>query len=308
MDEGMSKVMEEALKWCASVLGSVEVLSEHGKHHPGHETSVRRVRTPKGICYLKVHESRSFWDNEVHAYERWAPVFGDLAPRLMAVREEAPLALITSELPGRVLLNARLPQEQERTVWRSAGLALAALHAVETGEGFGACSRDGTCSEDLPRDAVAYVSQRMKGQIERAVQGGYINDEERATVEAACELIPAFEGERPIPCHRDFCADNFLVSGEGVWAGIIDFEFAHWDLRVTDFSRDPNWNWIVRPDLFEAFLEGYGIVRTPRFEQQLIVAHAQFALAAILWGHDSSFFGFGREGREALARLATLVE
>lgn len=305
MPEG---AMESALAWCSSVLGPVEVMSDHSKTHPGHETSTCRLRTPEGIFYLKVHETRSHWQNEVHAYERWAPAFGDRSPRLIAVRDESPSALITGELPGQVLLKAELSPDQERAIWRAAGSALTALHALGPGEGFGACLRDGTCAEKLPRDAIEYVSTRLRSHMERALEGGYIADEERATVQAVYGLIPAFEGERPIPCHRDYCADNLLVSKEGTWTGVIDFEFACWDLRVADFTRDPNWSWVCRPDLFSAFLEGYGISRTPRLEQQLLVAHAEYALAAILWGHDSGFHGFEREGHESLAHLATLLK
>ena len=88
---------------------------------------------------------------------------------------------------------------------------------------------------------------------------------------------------------------------------MIDFEFAYWDVRVADFSRDPDWGWIHRPDLVEAFFQGYGRSLTPREEQQLLVARADYALSAILWGRDNAFFGFEREGREALAHLAPLL-
>jgi hypothetical protein len=98
------------------------------------------------------------------------------------------------------------------------------------------------------------------------------------------------------------------VSKEGTWAGVIDFEFAYWDVRVADFSRDPDWSWIRRPDLVEAFFEGYGRLLTPTEEQQLLVAHAEYALGAILWGHDHAFYGFEQEGRESLAHLASLLK
>ena len=56
----------------------------------------------------------------------------------------------------------------------------------------------------------------------------------------------------------------------------------------------------------EAFLQGYGRSFAPTEEQQLLVARAEYALSAILWGHDHAFYGFEREGREALAHLASL--
>lgn len=300
--------MDKALAWCASVLGPVEVMMDHSKAHGGHESSTYRLHTPMGFCYLKVHRSRSHWDNEVHAYERWACAFGDLAPRLLAVRDEEPLALVVSELPGQIVEHAQLSPSQERTVWHAAGAALVALHGLGTGESFGPCLRDGTPAQRCAQDASECVSRQLKSQTDRAVRGGYVDDDELATLHAACERIPAFEGERPIPCHRDYCAANWLVSEEGTWAGVIDFEFAHWDVRIADFSRDPDWCWVLRPDLVDAFFEGYGRALTPTEKQQLLVARADYALGAILWGRDHAFYGFEREGRAALAHLAPLLK
>ena len=303
-----TRATDEALDWCTSVLGPVEVVSDQSKAHGGHESSTRRLRAPAGFCYLKVHQTRSHWHNEVHAYERWAGTFGDLAPRLLAVREAEPLALVVSELPGQIVEHARLSPSQERAVWRAAGAALGPLHDLGTGEHFGPNLRDGTQAEEFAQNAREYVSRTFESQIERAIQGGYTSDDELATIHAAYELIPVFEGERPTPCHRDYNAANWLVSEQGTWAGVIDFEFAYWDVRVADFSRDPDWAWVRRPDLFDAFFEGYGRSLTATEEQQMLVAHAEYALSAILWGRDHAFYGFEREGRESLAHLASLLD
>jgi aminoglycoside phosphotransferase len=299
--------MDKILDWCTSVLGPVEVVSDHSKAHGGHESSTYRLSSSMGFCYLKVPRSRSHWHNEVHAHERWAGAFGDLAPRLLAVREAEPLALVISELPGRIVESAQLSPSQERAVWRAAGAALLPLHDLGPGEFFGPCLRDGTRAEEFAQNARDHVSERFNSQIERAIRGGYVNDDELATIHAAYDLVPAFEGERPIPCHRDYCAANWLVSQEGTWAGVIDFEFAYWDVRVADLSRDPDWAWVRRPDLVDAFFEGYGRPLTPTEEQQLLVAHAEYALGAILWGRDHAFYGFEQEGRESLAHLASLI-
>jgi aminoglycoside phosphotransferase len=250
----------------------------------------------------------SFWQNEVHAYERWARAFGERAPRLLAVRSIEPLALVTSELPGRIVEGLSLAPDQQRAVWRAAGAALVGLHELEVGDGFGPSERDGSCAEDAPpRDAQTYVGDSLRHAVARADRGGYVSASELATVEAALALVPAFEGEPAVPCHRDYCAANWLVSAAGIWSGVIDFEFAHWDVRVTDFARDPDWTWLVRPDLTDAFREGYGRALTPAEEQQLLVRRAHYALEAVLWGRDNAYYGFEREGHDALAHLASLL-
>lgn len=299
--------IKQALAWAAATLGPVTVLSDRSKEHGGHVSATTRIAAPVGACYLKIHDSPVHWHNEVHAYEQWATVFGDLAPRLLAVRDDEPLALVVSEVPGQVVEGLALPPAQEQAIWRSAGAALVALHHLEPGAGFGPCLRDGTPAEVQPPDAVAYVGQRFTTAIERAVQGHYITADELTTLQVATDLIPAFAHERPVPCHRDYCAANWLVSATGVLTGVIDFEFAHWDVRMADFSRDPDWHWIHRPDLMDAFFAGYGHPLTAVETRQLLVARAEYALSAITWGRYNAFYGFEQEGRAALVHLAGLL-
>lgn len=295
---------QKALDWCAAVLGPITVMSDHSKVHGGHASSTCRLRTSAGFCYLKVHQSQSHWNNEVCAYERWADAFGGLAPRLLAARDQAPLALVVGEVPGQIVENGQFSVSQERAIWRMAGAALIALHSRECGTRFGPCLRDGGCAEAAESSAVEHVSARFGGQIEHAICAGYVDATEQAVLCAAHALTPAFACERPIPCHRDYCPANWLVNAMGALTGVIDFEFSLWDVRVADFSRDPNWAWVRRPDLVTAFFEGYGWSPTATQEQQLIVAHAEYALGAIIWGRENAFFGFEREGREAISRLA----
>jgi len=120
----------------------------------------------------------------------------------------------------------------------------------------------------------------------------------------AQSLTSAFEGEHAVPCHRDYNTANWLVDDRGRLTGVIDFEFSRWDVPATDFCRHPEWQWMARPHLMDAFLEGYGWPLTPVRQRQLFIARAQYALEAIVWGRENSFFGFEREGRECLAYLA----
>lgn len=300
--------MDEILEWCISILGPVELAADHSKEHGGHESSTTRLLTADGPCYLKIHHTRAHWESEVHAYEHWVRAFGDHAPRLLAVRDVKPLALVIGELPGRIVEQADLSSAQKRAVWRGAGAALAPLHNLHTGDCFGPVRRDGTSAGTCVQDPVEYVSTHLEGQIDRAMRGDYVDRAELATLRAACERTSAFEGEPPVPCHRDYCAANWLIDDKGTWTGIIDFEFAYWDVRIADFSRDPDWAWVVRPDLAVAFLEGYGRPLTAAEGQQLLVARAAYALSAILWGRDHAFYGFAREGHVALTHLAALLK
>ena len=299
--------MEDVLNWCASVVGSFEVVSDHSRSHAGRRAAASRLHTSSGYCYLKMHRDQADWDSEVHAYEQWATAFGDFAPHLIGVRDEKPLALVVSELPGRILEEVRLTAFQECAIWRAAGQALVKLHGLAVGEYFGPCRRDGTPVGKPIYEAKEYVTACLEDIARRGSRSGYLNGAELAIVRDVRALVRAFEGERPVPCHRDYCPANWLVTGDSTWAGVIDFEFAHWDVRVADFTRYPDWNWIGRPDLVAAFFDGYGRSMTPQEEQQRLVAHAHYALTAIVWGSENSYYGFADEGRRAVRHLGQLL-
>ncbi len=302
----MSDEPDLVLRWCERVLGPVNVIADHTRAHPGLRAGVRRLRAATGEYCVKTHHDPAHWAGEVHGYEQWSPVFGARAPRLIAVRDEAPLALIVSALPGRVLEGQTLPIEQQRAVWRTAGAALARLHAIN-GAAFGPCQRDGASSGAPIADAGAYVSAEFDNWLERGARINCLDADELAIVRRVRERIPAFAGERPTACHRDYCPANWLVTDAGDWSGVIDFEFAYWEVRAADVSRYPEWEWIGRPDLSEVFDEGYATVRTPVDATQRQVSRACYALAAIVWGRESDYRGFEREGREALRQLRAAI-
>jgi hypothetical protein len=85
---------------------------------------------------------------------------------------------------------------------------------------------------------------------------------------------------------------------------VIDFEFSGWDVRAADFSRHPGWDWLDAPARLEAFCEGYGLQFNPEEEARQRVARVQYALGAVVWGMENSYFGFAAEGRRALQSFA----
>ncbi|RLT40595.1 MAG: aminoglycoside phosphotransferase family protein [Chloroflexi bacterium] len=307
MDESRTP-LTGLLDWCQAILGPLQLISDSSREHPGQRTGALRLRAESGDYYLKIHREQAGWHNEVHAYRAWASAFGGFAPRLLAAHDAEPLALLLSALPGRILEEVRLPAAQELAVWRRAGEALAALHTCAAGDFFGPCLRDGSPAGKRLTAAQAYVGAELEGWLERGMRAGCLTGDEMVLVERARGLLAAFAGERPLPCHRDYGPANWLVDGDGRWAGVIDFEFAHWDVRVADFTRYPNWEWLLRPALTEAFDAGYGHVFSHAEEAQRLLGHILYALAAVVWGAENQYHGFAAEGRQALARLAEMVD
>jgi 8-oxo-dGTP diphosphatase len=297
------------MDWCTALFGPLRLKKESSREHPGQRASIFHLQIPSvtgGKAVLKLHRNRTHWECEVHAYEQWAGAFGVSAPNLLAVREEEPLALVISEIPGKVLEEVELSVSRQGDVWHQAGQALAALHNLTEGEYFGPCRRDGSCSETFFTDAVAYVRASFDEWMERGAGIHCLADEEMGVIEAMRQLIPSFTGELPLACHRDYCPANWLVSPGGTWIGVIDFEFSYWDVRSADFSRFPGWEWIEKPHLMEAFYDGYGRTFTPAEEAQNHVSHALYALTAIVWGAENGYHGFAREGRKALQHIGKM--
>ncbi len=109
-------------------------------------------------------------------------------------------------------------------------------------------------------------------------------DSQIRIVRAARNAVRVFDGDQPVPCHRDYNLANCLVDEQDCWVDVIDFEMSAWDMRVADFSRYPQWEWMLRLDLIDAFFDGHGRNLTAVEQEWLIVAHAQYSVSCLLWG------------------------
>jgi aminoglycoside phosphotransferase (APT) family kinase protein len=223
---------------------------------------------------------------------------------MLAVRDEPPPTILTTRLPGRAAADASLSAKQERDVWRMAGRTLATLHSLPPSGSFGPCNRYGAPTGTPTNDAVTYLTGEFDGWIERGERARCLDAPEKAFVLSIRDLASVFAGERPTPCHRDWCPENWIVD-DGAWLGAVDWEFAHPDVRAADVSRHPSWEWVHRPDLVEALDEGYGGILPPVDPVQRRVAQTLYALTAVVWGRETGYAGFVHEGHEALSHLVT---
>lgn len=236
---------------------------------------------------LKIHRTADKHRREVAAYRRWGNGLLPEAPRLLAVREEAPAAIVLAHLPGRTDLPDGDPAAP--AVHRAAGSWLARLHRQS------AAGLDAT-----PLD-VAY-RRRARGWLTRAAAHLDATTLERAA--AATERAVALLADRVrVPCHRDFTPRNWLAE-RGRFVAAIDLEHARPDVPEIDLVRLASTAWLDRPELRRAFLEGYGLAGGPAdpaapWLPGLVVLEA---VATVAWAAEHGDEACEARGRRALAR------
>jgi hypothetical protein len=84
--------------------------------------------------------------------------------------EEPLQAILITELPGVLVDQAVLTTEQERTVWKAAGSALALLQRVSEGEWFGIPCRSGQARQESPeQNPVALVRAALQDWLTQGI-------------------------------------------------------------------------------------------------------------------------------------------
>lgn len=225
--------------------------------------AVWEVAGEAGKAIVKAHAGRRTFQQEVHAYRAWAPAMAGEAPALLATHDAKPYGLLLQRLPGEPVgagpgaegagpdaadLPGPVRHRCERELHRAAGAWLARWHAQEP-----------PASDARPlSDAIASRCEAWS-QRARAVLPARTIDEVARGID---QVRPALVGALRVPCHRDFTPRNWLAR-LGAWVGVIDFEHARADVALVDALRLWCYLWPRRPDLREAFEEGYG----RRFDQ-----------------------------------------
>jgi Ser/Thr protein kinase RdoA (MazF antagonist) len=209
--------------------------------HQGHnDTIALRAATTLGQVIVKLHRGLDRHQQELHAYQTWTPQLGERVPRLLACCDDPPAIVITA-LPGGPLASAGLSRCREAIAYRQAGELLRRLHDA------------GPPRDEL--DMAAWLAERSEYWLAQArtIISSKRHAEIRAHLAALIDLgpIPA------VPCHLDYTPRNLLAQPSGDVA-VIDFEHSRYDLAARDLVRLATRVWPARPDLKEAFLNGYG--------------------------------------------------
>lgn len=256
------------------LLGTCEVTASMG-------AAVARVTAGGGAEFIiKQHGSRAKHEREVHAYRHWTRALGPFAPELVAIDDPA-MVIITTALPS-----GSWPGERTAATFRQAGALLRRFHDAEP-------PIELSWFRDWLQDRGRHWASQARTLLSDAAA------ETVASHLAALGRGPVLRGS---PCHLDFQPRNWLVSQSGD-VSLIDFEHSRIDLTARDFVRLRFRIWTARPDLQDAFFDGYGRPLTEAEDELVWHLGALDALTALARGNQTGDQELTASGLATLRQL-----
>lgn len=255
---------------------------EHG------DAQVYRI-TAATPAALKIFGHGRKFAQERHAYEHW---FSQLpaTPTLLGAHAKPPHALLLSWEPGRPLEIDRDCESmitKRQGCFRRAGAWLRRLHELPF-----------TDADPLPlgnahQQRAANWLRRGREMIDPAWQG---------RIDRAHQRLAELDGERRVPCHRDFSPRNWLLADDGTLT-IIDGEHARPDWWLADCERLIQGAFQRDPLLATAFWDGYG--RQPDARERALLDELSIiqAISTVIWAREHGDEAFEIHGRRVLMRL-----
>ncbi|MBA2551126.1 MAG: hypothetical protein H0V13_08785 [Nocardioidaceae bacterium] len=262
-----------------SLIGRFQVVRDLTRSHGN--ACVLEVTDANGNHWVaKRHGRVNPWLRELRAYRRWTPALGGHAAVLHSA-DRTTCTLVLSKLPG-----TRAPNESASH--SRAGQLLRALH---------------TCAPSVPYPDYAADAE---GRLDELLRRGSALLDRREIDFARGEVRALRELPAPssVPCHLDYAPRNWLID-DAHSLRVIDFAGARRQVWVRDLLRMHFSNWWQRPDLRDAFLDGYGHHPTDAETTLLLRSAAITAVNGIVRGAEHDLSHVSEGGRQILARLRT---
>lgn len=281
------------LEWAQSTVGQIR--SVRDVSHERVNSRVWELTCSAGRVFVKVAPNPTFFSRETRALREVTPGLEPGTAPLLLSADPQQLALLVSHVAGHPTKSLSLTPADQRGLHRKAGSWLRRFHG---GPGDLTADDHAAAASEVTRAATG-----AEQHLQRA--GDLISPEERRTVRwHAAEL--GRTGPLPVGfIHGDFQERNWLLepSLTGNGFGAVDLERARPHAVVADIVPLACCPWPDRPDLEEAFWDGYGRVLTDEEERALRCLSALDAASAIAWGVPNGDREIAERGRATLARL-----
>ncbi|NKB58968.1 MAG: phosphotransferase [Alphaproteobacteria bacterium] len=242
--------------------------------------------------WLKHHKESRLYRRELIGLERFVPALGSqtwwASPTLVAKDDEIGVLLMT-EVEGEPLDLAELNSSEEAVTFRLAGRFACKLHNLQLS------NPEKIAASVHVRERLEFYLAEGESAVDSATAGWA-----RELIELACA-----ENCKLVPCHRDFSPRNWLVSKDksGIKFSVIDWEHASWDLWLNDAQRMAYDHWHSRPQLREAYFEGYGRSLNEAESLQLDTICLATAIASIPWAITHNDENYVNTNRMVIERI-----
>lgn len=254
---------------------------------PHNRSRVWKVTDRAGTSwYVKQHVSGKSHTREMTAYAQWTPALGPYrAPHLVAADPARSTILITA-LPGSTLFTHDLPQAEERTVHRQLGALLRAFHTAAP-----------------PHPPVTARPDLSAIDRKLALARPHLKPGEPTLIRQLATRLAALAPLPHVPTHGDAQLRNTLWASHLRRLALIDFERSEYGPAVRDLVRLEYGPWERRPELRDAFHDGYGQLPSPLETDVLRCMAALDALSGIVWGTHAGDEEVVARAHRTLSRL-----
>ncbi|MGW4506886.1 phosphotransferase family protein [Streptomyces sp. NPDC004436] len=234
---------------------------------------------------LKRHCGARFHGREVTAYRSWVAALGPRAPRLVAA-DSAAQAIVVTALSGRPMHGAALDPADEARLQHGLGRFVGALHRS---------------TPETPAEG-ATAGDKIKRHLEGARP--CLADGGQDLVLALARTYAGLPRRVFVPTGGDLQYRNVLIGDDGEVL-LFDFERSEYSTPTRDMVRLSD-TWTGRPDLRNAFLDGYGRLLTPVEELRLDCEAAFDVVSGIAYGTVHGDPEVTERGHRTLRRLHTV--
>lgn len=248
---------------------------------PLQDTTVLRVECSAGSRVVKASLTSHHIRREIVAHDLVLLRLDD--PRFPCLRHADLDAgvLVTDWLPGSLV--AGTADEHDPDLYRRAGEALAVLHG----------------QAQTSQEYLAAARAKIAGLIDTASARRLADENALAVVHRWVYECPTHPVEVRFT-HGDYHPRNWLTDAGTL--RVIDFGRAAWRPVESDFIRLLHQQFVGRPDLTDAFFEGYGRPLASFDAGILQVEHLMQSLATIVWANQVGDVPFEEQGRHMLRR------